>query len=147
MFIFVVVVLNPVLKGREASRGGLTGDELGVVYAMLLAAVSVPTYGVTGYVILSRVGFALLFCDKLRMAGASLYTSMYPCGRCPGGGRAVAWFFEGLPPGAEIPWEVWIMPLFWWGSVIVATLALCTCLIAIFRKQWVDKERLNFSPG
>ena len=56
----------------------------------------------------------------------------------------MAWFFEGLPPGAKIPWGVWIMPLFWWGSVIVATLTLCTCLIAVFRKQWVDKERLNF---
>ena len=33
LFIFVVVVLNPVLKAVKRERG-LTGDELGVVYAI-----------------------------------------------------------------------------------------------------------------
>ena len=36
------------------------------------------------------------------------------------------------------------MPLFWWGTLIVATLALSTSLIAIFRTQWIDNERLSF---
>ena len=141
LFIFVVVVLNPVLKTVKR-EGGLTGDELGVVYTMLLAAVSVPTYGVTGYVI--SVSASPFYFATTENGWGEFIHDYVPLWAVPGGGRAVAWFFEGLPPGATIPWGVWIMPLFWWGSVIVATLMLCTCLIAVFRKQWVDKERLNF---
>ena len=141
LFIFVVVVLNPVLKTVKL-EGGLTGDELGVVYTMLLAAVSVPTYGVTGYVI--SVSASPFYFATTENGWGEFIHDYVPLWAVPGGGRAVAWFFEGLPPGATIPWGVWIMPLFWWGSVIVATLTLCTCLIAVFRKQWVDKERLNF---
>ncbi len=141
LFIFVVVVLNPVLKTIKR-EGGLTGDELGVVYTMLLAAVSVPTYGVTGYVI--SVSASPFYFATTENGWGEFIHDHVPLWAVPGGGRAVAWFFEGLPPGAEIPWGVWIMPLFWWGSVIVATLTLCTCLIAVFRKQWIDKERLNF---
>ena len=61
-----------------------------------------------------------------------------------GGSREVSWFFESLPAGVDLPWDIWIVPLFWWGTLVVATLTLCIALISIFRKQWVEKERLNF---
>ncbi len=141
LFIFVVVVLNPILKAVKR-EGGLTGNELGVVYMMLLAAVSVPTYGVTGYVI--SVSASPFYFATTENGWAEFVHDHVPLWVVPGEGREVAWFFEGLPPGATIPWGMWVMPLFWWGSVIVATLVLCMCLIAVFRKQWVDKERLNF---
>ena len=141
LFILVVAVLNPLLKAAKRG-GGLTGDELGVVYTMLLAAVSVPTYGVTGYVI--SVSASPFYFATTENGWAEFLHGHVPLWAVPGGGREVAWFFEGLPPGANIPWGVWVMPSFWWGSIIAATLALCTCLIAVFRKQWVDRERLNF---
>ncbi len=47
-FIMVIVLVNPVMK---LASGGLSANELGVVLMMLLAAVSVSTYGITGYVI------------------------------------------------------------------------------------------------
>ena len=47
-FIMVIVLFNPVMK---LVSGGLSANELGVVLMMLLAAVSVSTYGITGYVI------------------------------------------------------------------------------------------------
>ena len=47
-FIMVIVLVNPVMK---LVSGGLSANELGVVLMMLLAAVSVSTYGITGYVI------------------------------------------------------------------------------------------------
>ena len=141
LFIFVVVMFNPLLKVLKRG-GGLTSDELGVVYIMLLAAVSVPTYGVTGYVI--SVSASPFYFATTENGWGEFVHGYVPLWVVPGSGHEVAWFFEGLPPGAEIPWGVWMMPLFWWGSMIMATLTLCTCLIAVFRKQWVDKERLNF---
>ena len=47
-FIMVIVLVNPVMK---LVSGGLSANELGVVLMMLLAAVSVSTYGIIGYVI------------------------------------------------------------------------------------------------
>jgi hypothetical protein len=141
VFIFLVVVINPALK-MVHRRGGLSGDELGVVYIMLLAAVSVPTYGVTGYMM--SVSASPFYFATTENGWSEFVHPHVPMWAVPGDRPEVAWFFEGLPPGAEIPWGVWMMPLFWWGSVILATLTLCNCLIAVFRKQWVDKERLNF---
>ena len=43
-FIMVIVLVNPVMK---LVSGGLSANELGVVLMMLLAAVSVSTYGIT----------------------------------------------------------------------------------------------------
>ena len=141
IFIFLVAVLNPLLKlvGRCY---GLGGDELGVVHMMLIAAVSVPTYGITGYVI--SIAASPFYYATTENGWAEYLHHYIPRWVVPGGGPEVAWFFEGLPAGASIPWRVWLAPLFWWGSLIAATLALCVCLVAIFRKQWVEQERLSF---
>ncbi len=140
-FILVVVVLNPLLKacGR---RFALWGDELGAIYVMLLVAVSVPTYGITGYVI--SISASPFYYATTENGWADYLHQHIPRWAVPGAGPEVAWFFEGLPRGAEIPWRIWLVPLFWWGTLVVATLILCICLIAIFRRQWVEKERLNF---
>ncbi len=140
-FILVVVVLNPLLK-LVRHRCGLRSDELGVVYMMLLAAVSVPTYGITGYVI--SVSASPFYYATTENSWADYLHHHIPPWAVPGAGPEVSWFFEGLPAGASIPWHIWIAPLLWWGTLIVATLTLCVCLVAIFRKQWVEKERLNF---
>ncbi len=140
-FILVVVGLNPLLK-LIARRRGLGSDELGVVYIMLLAAVSVPTYGITGYAL--SVSAAPFYFATTENGWAEFLHQHLPLWALPGRGQEVAWFFEGLPSGASIPWHIWVLPAFWWGSVTAATLTLCICLITIFRTQWVEKERLNF---
>ncbi len=57
---------------------------------------------------------------------------------------AVTWFYNSLPQGERIPWGVWVGPLFWWSSLILALLVVCTSVIAILRKQWVENERIVF---
>ncbi len=62
----------------------------------------------------------------------------------PQGGNAIVWYFEGLPGGRSIPWEVWLSPMAWWLSVILAVYLVSFCLVVIFRRQWVEHERLGF---
>jgi len=140
-FILVVVGVNPLLKLVNGGSG-LNAGELTVIYAMLLAAVSVPTYGITGYVI--SVAASPYYFATSENGWAEILQPHIPSWAVPASGDAITWFFEGLPVGEQIPWSVWIFPLFWWGTVMAATLVLCICLITIFRKQWVEKERLNF---
>jgi hypothetical protein len=56
----------------------------------------------------------------------------------------VKWFFDGLPAGQSLPWGVWVVPLFWWLSLMAVVLFVAFCLITILRKQWVENEKLLF---
>ena len=140
-FLIVVCVLNPLLKWTRPGAGLSEGD-LGVIYMMLLAAVSVPTYGITGYVI--SVSASAFYFATPENGWADFLHEHIPSWIVPEPGPKTDWFFEGLPPGESVPWEIWVVPLFWWGTLIVATLALSTSLIALFRSQWIDNERLSF---
>lgn len=59
-------------------------------------------------------------------------------------GGEMAAFYQGLLPGERLPWEVWVGPLLWWLGLIVAMLLGCVFIAVIFRRQWVDRERLAF---
>ena len=59
-------------------------------------------------------------------------------------GNGLLWFFEGLPSGTWIPWEIWVTPVFWWMSVIAAFYGCCLFLMVVLRKQWVENERIGF---
>jgi len=57
---------------------------------------------------------------------------------------AVSSFYNSLPAGEKIPWGVWVGPLFWWSTLVSALAVVCTSVIAILRKQWVENERIVF---
>jgi hypothetical protein len=54
------------------------------------------------------------------------------------------YFYEGLRPGAPIPWRPWLGPWLAWMVPISAMLFAYGCLAAIIREQWVDNEKLSF---
>jgi hypothetical protein len=58
--------------------------------------------------------------------------------------EAMRWFYEGLPSGHGIPFGAWIGPLGWLLSLVLAVYFCCFCLVVIFRRQWVEHERLVF---
>jgi hypothetical protein len=59
-------------------------------------------------------------------------------------GPALTWFFEGLPRGVSIPWSVWIVPLFWWLSLVAALCMVLLCTVVILRKPWIEYERIDY---
>ena len=59
-------------------------------------------------------------------------------------GEAMRWFYEGLPSNQSFPFEVWIEPLLWWSSLVLAVYFVSFCLVVILRKQWLSHERLPF---
>ncbi len=56
----------------------------------------------------------------------------------------LAWFYEGLPRNAAIPWAIWVRPTFWWLSFIAALGIGSVAVATILRRQWVEQERLPF---
>ena len=49
-----------------------------------------------------------------------------------------------MPNGQTTPWQLWMGPLSWWGVLIGLVLFAQFCLGSLFRKQWVEHEKLMF---
>ena len=45
---------------------------------------------------------------------------------------------------AAIPWSVWLPPLLVWALFILGAYFVMVCLMALFGRQWVVNERVNF---
>jgi hypothetical protein len=53
-------------------------------------------------------------------------------------------FFEGLRPGENIPWQLWVGPLVMWVLLALLIFGTFLCLAGILRKHWVENEKLSF---
>ncbi len=56
---------------------------------------------------------------------------------------AATGFYEGAGQSIFL-WIDWIVPLFWWMCMLAALFVVMACIAVIFRKQWVEHERLSF---
>ncbi len=102
-----------------------------------------PTYGISGYlvgVIVSPYYFATPENQWSEFLHPYLPQWIFP----PNNEGAMSWFYNGLPPGAPIPWGAWAGPLFWWFSFIAAVALACFCASIIIHRQWSEHEKLVF---
>jgi hypothetical protein len=140
-FLVVVVFLVPVLKvlGR---RFALSREELTVIFIMGLVGTTIPTFGLTEYLI-SIISSPFYFASP-ENHWAEFFGEHLPAWATPQNPEAVRWFYEGLPEGQAIPWGVWVIPLFWWLSFIAVVFFASLCIIVMLRRQWMDNERLTY---
>lgn len=139
-FIAMLIVLG--IVGRLA-RFSLLPGEWHTILAMGLVGATLPAWSSTGYLI----GYisAPYFYATEDNNWAELLHPHLPDFLIPSNeGHGIAWFFEGRPEGAPIPWDVWMLPLFWWFMAFTAAFVVLACVAVIFRKQWVQNERLAF---
>ena len=57
---------------------------------------------------------------------------------------AVRMFYNGAMHGRSVPWEAWVVPLFWWGSFLAALLGAIVSLMSVVHEQWHQHEKLTF---
>ncbi len=140
-FLVVVAVLNPLIKLTSSTP--LTPNELAVVFLMSLVGSTIPTFGLTGY-LLGTIASPYYYV-RTENGWAELIHPHLPRWLFPSNDNlAMTWFYEGLPSDQSIPWSAWVPPLFWWMTFIGALLTVCFCLVAILRRQWIDRERIVF---
>ncbi len=141
-FVFLALGVNFLVKAVWP-RQAFTRAELAVVFVMGLAASIFPTLGLVGFM-------AALLATPYYYASPENQWDQYILPYLPkyalpsNDGGAMAAFFNGLTPGQSFPWDAWAAPLFWWVLLAVALFTVAFCTITIFRKQWVEKERLLF---
>ncbi len=140
-FILLVAVFNVALKAVRR-EWALRPPELLVVFVMGWIA-STLVSNTTGY-ILGAIAAPYYFASPENQWAQFFHRHISQWMVSGDDNSAAKWFFEGLPPGEQIPWRPWIIPLFWWLSLICVIFFVCFCMVAILRKQWVEKERLVF---
>ncbi len=113
------------------------------VFCMGFVSSVTPTYWVSGYLV-SLMAAPYYFATTENRWAEHLHPTL-PAWLIPSNdGRAMTWFFEGLPPGGAIPWGVWILPFFWWFTFIGVLGFACICASVLFHRQWADHERLVY---
>ncbi len=144
-FLALVLLPNVVIRSI-APRAALTRSELLVIFAMGMIAAMVPDWGMVRYLI-SLITAPHYFASPENQWEAHFFAYLPEWAVIPNDKGQVSDFFAGRPSGAPIPWRDWVVPLFWWMSALSALLFIGACLVVIFRKQWVEHERLRFPMG
>ena len=137
-----LVVLNAVLDRLGFVRP-LSPFELLIILAMVMAGSVLPTWQLTGFwlaIISSPYYFATP--ENRWEPYFHNYISDWLAPSDQTG--AMTWFFEGLPAGERIPWEVWVVPLFWWVCFIAAVTLVSACIVVALRRQWTHHEKLGY---
>ncbi len=141
--IFMLLVAANALYKTQLKRPGLSAHELGIVFVMGLIGALIPARGLTGiWLGVMAVPYYQATPENgwIDLVQPYLPSFLFPTND----GNQTRFLYEGLPSGAAIPWDVWIGPVFWWVTLILAGFATCLCIVVILRKQWIDNERLDY---
>ena len=140
LFFLLTLVINPLAKILTGSR--LSPRELATVYIMMVVGAAIPSWGLVMNLIPLMGGF--VYYATLENDWVALIHPYLPASLVVNDYEAIQKLFEGISKGETIPWAVWLRPLLGW-SLFIATLYFTTlCLLVVLRKQWVERERLNF---
>ena len=141
LFLLVVGLANPLL-GLLRRRWRLSRAEVVVIYCMMLAGGGVPSFGLTEYLIPTLAGVRYYASAANRWEDT--FFRYIPGWFGPTDEAVIRGFFEGLRPGASIPWRPWVGPLLVWTAFALVLFAGYFCLSVLLRRQWVEHEKLIF---
>ncbi len=141
LFFVFVFLINTVL-GLLHPRLAFRRDELTVVYIMGIVSSSIPTMGLTEYLLPIISG--VVYYATPENEWAQLIHPYIPAWIIPQDEEAIKFFYEGAPAGYSLPWRVWLTPLLAWLPLILSIYFSMICLMVMLRHQWIVRERLAF---
>lgn len=141
LFFLLVLVVHTGL-GWLHPRFAFKPEELVVVYIMAIVSCSIPTMGLTEY-LLPIISGAIYYATP-ENEWALLVHPYIPAWMVPQDPVAVKYFYEGSPGAGSIAWAPWITPLLAWVPLILGLYFSMVCLVVVLRKQWIVRERLAF---
>ena len=141
VFFLLILLVHPLLGLAHRSLA-FRRDELAVVYIMAIVSCSIPTMGLTEY-LLPIISGATYYASP-ENDWAQLIHPYIPAWLVPQDYNAVKYFYEGAPRGVAIPWAAWIPSLAAWIPLILALYISMMCIAVILRRQWIERERLAF---
>ncbi|MHC4251482.1 MAG: DUF6785 family protein [Planctomycetota bacterium] len=148
----LVIVVQPVLR-RASRRLALSGREVAVIVALVLAACYVPGYGLmqtmTPFLMLphhfekTEPGWE----ESGAVEAVPDFMLADPEGEK---GNALEGFVMGMGEGTEhiafgdVPWDAWTGTLAFWVPVIVTLAGLSIAIGVVVHRQWSEHEKLQY---
>jgi len=132
----LVVLINQGVR-RLLPMWAFSTTELLVVLGMGILGAAIPAYGLTSFFLgMIAVPYYLATPENrwAEYVHPHLPNWLVPSNE----GGAMQWLYEGLPSGQSIPWGVWVVPMFWWLSMVAAIILCSIAIAAVLRKQWAE---------
>ena len=139
---FLFIFLVHTFLGLLHPRLSFCREELVVVYIMSIVSCSIPTMGLTEYLLPIISG--VLYYATPENEWVQLVHPYIPSWLVPQNYEAVKFFYEGAPRGYALPWQAWITPLAAWLPLMLAIYFSMICIMVVLRRQWIIRERLTF---
>jgi len=125
---------------RLSKRLRLSEAQVLYVYVFLCIAVTMSSVGVARLLFPNIT--AVYYFQTPENDFASLQKYM-PTWLTPQDPKVIQDMYEGAADG-RVPWRAWALPLTMWTLFLTAWGVSMLGVMALFRQQWVDKERLTF---
>jgi len=142
----LLVTLVPLLglvMGGVVRRWALSAQEKLIIAAMMMVAAGIPTFGLALYLFPILTG--TFYMASIENRWAETFFEHLPEWIAPApNSLAIRWFYDGAPPGAQIPWGEWTTPLIAWSILTFGMYLAMFSVGALVRKQWVERENLIF---
>ncbi len=135
--LFIMLILSSIHRFFELKK-----SELFLIFIMVSVASVLPSYGLMHYLMATVVGLKYFATSANRWQ--ELIISRIRPVMLLQDENAVRWFFEGLPPGASAPYGEWLMPMSYLMVYVMVFSFLSICVMVLFRKQWIERERLIY---
>ncbi len=121
-------------------RVQLTRGELIFIYIVLVVAIPPVSWGVIECLLPAPTSAAYFAApdNNFGQLAEALPRWFYPHDS-----EVIRGMYEGSDSGA-VPWRAWLYPLTMWTAFISLLYFITLCLLSMFRKQWVENERLRF---
>ena len=139
--LFLLVLANGLIKRLWPARA-FSRTELLFAYAIAIVPVSLAQAGGLPYIAATTT--LPVYMATPENGWATLVLPHMPAWLQLSEPSYATWFWEGLPPGAGVPWQAWRQPLLGWGAFTCALVAALFCLSALVRKDWIEGQRLTF---
>jgi hypothetical protein len=151
LLLFLLALLNAASRALRRGRPLLDTGEMLVAFAMMASACAVATMGWAGQLV-PLLGAPVYYASPQNAWNEVIlpHTPRWLMLPTEGpGARAIEYFYHGMP--REAPWAerleiyaAWLKPLGWWAVLLGALFLVSISLMSIFRREWVERERIVF---
>ena len=137
--LIVLVVLNPLVR-RISRHLALDRREVLMVYVFLTVATSMAGCGIVRFFI-NTIPVPFYFATaENEFQSIQQYI---PGWTIPKDDETLRLLYEASEEG-RIPWRPWLVPLAAWGVFFLALWVTMMAMMAIFHRQWAEKEKLTY---
>jgi len=141
LMLLLLVSLGNTILARLVPRAALSRQELLLIYSGLVVAGGMPSFGFASSLFCTLTG---TYYATPANGWEALFFNYIPDWITVKDQRLITYYFEGLPGYMGVPYREWLTPLAAWLVFAMALFFALMCLASIFRRPWVERERLVF---